>query len=322
MLKYCISIFCILISTFSFSQRLNWVFTAQGDQIGDCISNTICKQDQVCFALEYIPKYTGVLTSYTLGFSANCGGNSSPIISASSCSLNDNTDITDACSFVGLVLLQTSGSGSINVTKDVPISIHQVCFDLGDGLDLILEEDEILGLTANIDSIGVDKSYTDFIDYQTATVNNSNCFCFIPAADSGNPNPMVDCLTSMDAIKYELSDCNDVSISELPNGISATINNGLMEISGTPNYGGVFPYTIYSPSCDCKDANATIQIDSSAIVINGKCYADIQDAFNEFIPGQTIRIIKNHTTTKPGLNVPPQVIIALKKQVTWKIKNP
>ena len=134
MFKYLflLSLFFFLAYPDLFAQTLNWVPLDTGITSGTCVSETDCANSRVCFGLEYTPAVSGRATSYTLGFSATCEGDALPNISATSCTMTDNTEITDGCSIgFGLFLIQPSGNnGSLAITAGVPVILHQICLVL------------------------------------------------------------------------------------------------------------------------------------------------------------------------------------------------
>ncbi len=310
------------------AQQLEWQFAPKDTITGNCTSMTSCKQDQVCYFLKYTPSYTGTVTSYTLGFVSNCTGATDPVFNAASCIITDNSNIVDACGFVGSFLLQVSGTGSLNVDAGVPVLLHEVCFDLGDGEVLTMVEDEVTQLTVSVDSVGSTPMNpnveVDRLNYLTTSLDNERCICFTRAQDSGDPNPTIQCLDDLLDIKYDLKNCNSAMVNGLPSGVTGSLITNQFVIDGIPDEAGNFPYIISSNTCDCKDATGMIQVDSSAIVINNNCYETMENALFDFQPGQSI-IIRDDVTTEVNQLVldgmtNPGLKIIIRQFVIWTIK--
>ncbi len=134
---------------------MTWVPLPEGSVHGSCVSATACNSNTVCYGLQYTPNITGTLTSYTTGFFIDCSTNGNPVVSNTSCVMTNNSPVADSCATLSLVKINSSGnSGSIMVTQNVPIIIHQVCLTIPMSESLNIVEDEATNLTTSIDLTG------------------------------------------------------------------------------------------------------------------------------------------------------------------------
>jgi hypothetical protein len=137
------------------SPEMRWVFLPPGTVSGSCVSASNCSTGTICFGLEYTPGVTGTLTSYTTGFFINCYNGGSPVISNVSCVMDDNSEENADCGGSGLILMNSSGNtGSVPITQNFPIYIHQICLQLGVGGSILLDEDEFTDLTTSVNLPG------------------------------------------------------------------------------------------------------------------------------------------------------------------------
>ncbi len=143
------------VSTNIQAQSMELEYVPGGTTIGSWTSTSDCMNNTLCYALKYTPALTGTLTSYTTGFFVDCPGHD-PVISNGSIIMTDNSGVTDACAGSSLVLMNSSGnSGTMAVTANVPIYIHQICFSLEAGESINIEGDDLgTGLTASYDTAG------------------------------------------------------------------------------------------------------------------------------------------------------------------------
>lgn len=158
-----------LFATYSYCQDVKWI--PSGETTGACTMETDCRTSTMCYSLEYTPKATGVLTSYTTGFLANCLGDASNVLYNQSCAIVDNSRVLDACSSYGKMLLNCSGNtGNINVVLDQPVILHQVCFEMDNNEEVNLEVDPTTGVTISID-VSESQFETSYPEYQAYRVS-------------------------------------------------------------------------------------------------------------------------------------------------------
>lgn len=164
-----------LFATHSYAQNVKWIPTTNATT--GCAMETDCQKSIMCYSLEFTPKGTGVLTSYTTGFLANCLDDASNVLHNQSCVIEDKSRVVDACSTYGKMLLNCSGNtGNINVIKDQPIILHQICFEMNTNEDVELEVDPTTGITVSMDlsSSQFSTSYPEYDAYSASTRNSDS----------------------------------------------------------------------------------------------------------------------------------------------------
>ncbi len=162
-MKYLIIILSIL-PLITFSQGLTWV---PYDDVNNptCANLSSCEENIVCFNLLYTPEKTGIITSYTTGYFADCLDGVSRVVYNQSCLLPDNSESRVYCESENKVLINCSGhSGSSQlsaVEAGVPTILHQVCFQVPPHAPIKMSLDETTGATISISGSG-NRSTTDF----------------------------------------------------------------------------------------------------------------------------------------------------------------
>lgn len=132
------------------AQNVSWVPSSETDD--GCEMVTDCKTNTLCYSLEYVPEVSGVLTSYTTGFFYSCIDGAANVLHNQSCVINDNSNEISACNELNKTLLSCSGNtGQLVLTKDMPIILHQVCFNIDVYEEVKLEEDAFMGVSMSID---------------------------------------------------------------------------------------------------------------------------------------------------------------------------
>jgi uncharacterized repeat protein (TIGR01451 family) len=192
------------------SPEMRLVYLPPGSMTGSCVSASDCQSGTICFGLEYTPGVSGILTSYTTGFFVDCYNGSTPILSNSSCVMNDMSGEIDDCSGSGLVLMNSSGNtGSIPIFINVPVILHQICFQLGMGGTILLDEDEATDLTTSVELSGGGlvtelPSFTNFL-VQFDSYCNQTCPYpiniyrrFVAMDDCGNEGTCIQNITIKD----------------------------------------------------------------------------------------------------------------------------
>jgi hypothetical protein len=151
-------LFIIFISAMAFSlqaQTMKLIPVHAGMKAGTCHFENAKKQQLMCYALEYTPNASGVLTSYTTGFFVSCTSLGMPVAKNLSCSMTDNVSVINGCESNGLVLLSASGnSGNPNnnwIKAGEPVILHQICFSIPMGESITIREDPVTDLTTSID---------------------------------------------------------------------------------------------------------------------------------------------------------------------------
>lgn len=154
------------------AQTMRWIPTPAQSVFGKCTDQSSKSGLTQCYVLEYTPKVTGVLTSYTTGFMVSCTSLGSAIAKNQGCSMVANNNVVNGCSGIGKVLMNSSGnSGTITnnqITAGVPVILHQVCLTIPSGESVSIEEDPVTDLTTSVD-LGNGSFVTEFPTFQTAT---------------------------------------------------------------------------------------------------------------------------------------------------------
>ncbi len=134
-----------------FGQQMKWLpsrYVKNG-----CIDESNCVKKIVCYKLQYTPSTTGIVSSYTTGFLADCSKGGTAVLTNKSCVMDDNSRFVDGCSGFNKILLNCSGNtGKLYVEKDQPVILHQVCFQLEKYEHIAIEEDPVSQLTLSIDN--------------------------------------------------------------------------------------------------------------------------------------------------------------------------
>ena len=170
--KYYLSaLMLVSIVAITHAQTMRWIPTPPQSAFGKCTDQSSKSGLTQCYVLEYTPKVTGVLTSYTTGFLVSCTSLGSAITKNQGCSMTANNNVVNGCSVLGKVLLNSSGnSGTVannQITAGVPVILHQVCLTIPTGESVSIEEDPVTDLTTSID-LGNGSFVTEFPTFQTA----------------------------------------------------------------------------------------------------------------------------------------------------------
>ncbi len=162
------------------SQTMTWLPSNKVNT--GCKDMSNAKKNILCYKLQYVPEQTGVLTSYTTGFWADCLNGNSNIVLNQSCSMIDNSQQMPACEKFGKTLLNCSGNSGAKasnfVKKGVPIYLHQICFQIDSKQEVNVMEDDLLDLTTSIDVEG-ETAKTFFPTYKTLSFKNDQWVDFV-----------------------------------------------------------------------------------------------------------------------------------------------
>lgn len=176
-MKYIISALAVMLCMANVNgQLMRLVPFEKGISSGKCLPNSAKGNPQLkCYALEYTPNQSGVMTGYTTGFFISCTSKGSAVDFNASCVMKDNTRVLDGCTEGGVVLLNSSGNSgtSLNntVTAGQPVILHQVCFTIPIGESISIREDEATDLTTTIvTSSGI--AVTEYPLFTEAIVKN------------------------------------------------------------------------------------------------------------------------------------------------------
>ncbi len=176
-MKNSIAIIIVFLSFNLVAQDMKWVPSDIAG--GGCEYSTDCSQSTVCYNLQYTPGNTGILTSYTTGFIASCNNGNINVLYNKSCVINDKSEEKLACEQFNSMLISSSGNtGQLQVEKDVPIYLHQICFEVNSFDEIDLQEDPITGLTVSLD-LSQDEYETDKARLKKSTTRNGGFPCKI-----------------------------------------------------------------------------------------------------------------------------------------------
>ncbi len=157
-----------------FSQTMTWVPSDYSTD-GVCENLTDCRRNIVCYKLRYIPNESGVLTSYTTGFLADCQNRRTIVVRNESCVMNDNSMEVVGCENFDKILLHASGNTgnpeNATVEAGVAVYLHQVCFELTSGDQVVIQEDEVTDLTTSLD-LPSGRGLTEFPAYIPFALRN------------------------------------------------------------------------------------------------------------------------------------------------------
>ncbi len=148
------------------------------------IDLTNCDENVVCYTLQYIPNQTGMLTSYTTGFIMDCDQGINAIKLNSSNTLNDHSQEIIGCDRFGKIMLHCSGNdGNLNVEKDVPVYLHQICVQTQHKTnDLMILKSDLAGLTSSL-NLEDGTPATEHITYRPYKVLNNAVYCQQPSSN-------------------------------------------------------------------------------------------------------------------------------------------
>lgn len=257
------------------ASEMKWVLLPVGSN-GSCVSNTDVCANTFCYGLEYTPDHTGDLTSYTTAFFIDCVNNGSPVLSNTSCVMNNNSSETNGCAQYDLILINSSGNnGSFAVTVGVPVIIHQVCFSIPPGMTVNVVEDEVTDLTTSIDLPGGGFA-TEYPMYVAYAVVHSNIVTNSNDNGDGSLRNIIGCATAGSNVTFISSLLNQtitLTSGEIDINKNLTIHGpGMLNLSisgnNTSRIFHLLPgYTFTVTGLTLKDGNATV--DGGAIFAEG-----------------------------------------------------
>lgn len=154
------------------AQTMRWVPSPVDTQFGKCSDQSTKSGLTQCYALEYTPAVSGVLTSYTTGFLVSCTSLGSAVAKNQSCSMTPKNNEVNGCSSIGKTLVNSSGnSGTITnnqIEAGVPVILHQICLTIPTGEAVTIEEEPITDLTTSVD-VGNGSYVTEYPAFESAT---------------------------------------------------------------------------------------------------------------------------------------------------------
>lgn len=158
------------------AQTMKWIPLTKGMATGECYPTSVKNENHLNYGLQYIPKVSGTLTSYTTGFYISCTSHGSPIARNQSCGMVNNVRLINQCDNLHKVLVNSSGNSgtAINskIEAGVPVILHQIWFSIPAGESITIEEDPFTDLTTSIDVTGGGYA-TESPDFTTTIVNGA-----------------------------------------------------------------------------------------------------------------------------------------------------
>lgn len=152
-----------------------WVALPNGTSTGsngNCVSATDCCTQTFCFGLEYTPGSNGTLTSYTSGFITDCSGGINSIVSNASCVMDDNSLELVDCSNGGVLMNSSGVNGSLAISVNNPVIIHQICVTVLDEETKTFMEDAITDISMAVD-LTVGPVITEYPEFDDLTVEGN-----------------------------------------------------------------------------------------------------------------------------------------------------
>ncbi len=203
--------------------EMRWIYLPPGTMSGSCVSGSDCSTGTLCFALQYTPGISGILSSYTTGFFVDCYNGNDPVVTNTSCVMTDNSFIQEDCGGSGIILMNSSGNtGNLLVTQNVPVILHQICVQLGAGGSVLLDEDETTDLTTSIQTdMGLTTEYPSFSNYliDFDTYCNQTCIYpqsifrrFVAEDDCGNQSTCLQSITIQDMTPPDITCPPDLTL--------------------------------------------------------------------------------------------------------------
>lgn len=199
------------------SQTMKWVSVPGADKAGD----------KVCYALEYVPAVSGVLTSYTTGFHLSCTSRGSAITDNRSFALVDNVNLYDGCADHGVTAINASAHSGTAATGKVeagkPVRVHQICLEIPAGEFVVVRKDDLIGLTSSI-NLENGEFQTEYIAFEEQIFRGRTDAPVIGVATDGvvdnpafavtcTPNPAIDFI--MVDFPNHQSEVRDIRIFDL-----------------------------------------------------------------------------------------------------------
>ncbi len=168
-------LFILIVSSSNLiGQEMEWVRSNNNSSGTDVVTD--CAKSTICYDLSYKPKQSGVMTSYTTGFSAACENSGVEVLMNQSSVMTDNSTEIYACDDYGLLLVNCSGNtGQLSVKRGQSVVLHQLCFKLKNFEDVKLKIDEITGLSVSLD-VTPEKFITDLPALQNLSTRSNNVF--------------------------------------------------------------------------------------------------------------------------------------------------
>jgi len=155
------------------AQTMKWVPIPKGTSLGKCACAASSKDEWQCYALEYIPHVSGVMTSYTAAFLVSCTSKGSPVEKNESCTIASKVNLFDGCSESGKVMMISAGNTGTSMNSTIvsgqPVFLHQVCFQIPKGETITIDLAPNTSLTCAID-LSFGKAMTEVPNYVSQAI--------------------------------------------------------------------------------------------------------------------------------------------------------
>ena len=155
------------------AQTMKWVPIPKETSLGKCACAATSKDEWQCYALEYTPHVSGVMTSYTGAFLVSCTTKGSPVKRNESCTISSKVNLMDGCSESGKVMMISAGNTGTSMSSTIvagqPVYLHQVCFEIPKGETITIDLAPNTSLTCAID-LSFGKAMTEVPKYVSQTI--------------------------------------------------------------------------------------------------------------------------------------------------------
>jgi hypothetical protein len=272
------------------AQTMRWVPIPKGSAEGKCVCSAPSKSNLQCYALEYVPNVSGVLTSYTTGFLVSCTSRGPAVSKNESCIMSPKVEVQDGCSQVGKVMMISAGNSGNPTTSVIeagkPIFLHQVCFDIPKGESITIELPETSGLTTSVD-LKTGGAVTEYPAYITQTIGN-------PRYDAERPTEWLDVHTSKAGnltaqVDWSVSSDEGVTTFVVEHAMDGQHFQPVGEVTADPDAIGLHAYQF-------TDAKAGVGTNYYRI------HLIRDDSHNEYSPIRTVNFSDQPFTVKVSPN--------------------
>lgn len=225
------------------AQTMKWVPIPTGSSLGKCTCAATSRNELQCYALEYIPHVTGVMTSYTTAFLVSCTSKGSPVAKNESCTISSKVNLIDGCSESGKVMMISAGNtgSKMNsaIVADQPIYLHQVCFEIPKGETITIELAPNTSLTCAID-LSFGKAMTEVPKFISQAISHLKY-------DTANPTEWLDVKAALAGdykvqLDWSVSTENGIDYFEIEHSVDGVNFRNIGKMKANPVLRGISVY--------------------------------------------------------------------------------